>query len=248
MLDEFSTIKIDKTADAPTASGPGRPGASSSNAEGECVTDDFAKQLQEQMELLMGDIDESPEMRQQIETMMEDLTSAADANSHNQGKQPQHPAEARGESSSSSAPEDAFQETIRKTMERMQASGEQATAAATSGDSDDILAQMLKDMQNGGMDGDGGDEDFSKMLMGMMEQLTNKEILYGPMKDLYYKFPGWMSENRESTKEDDLKRYDEQQRLVGEIVARFERGGYSDEKVEDREYIVERMQKVSIIP
>ena len=240
MLDEFSTVNIDKKSDAPTASGPGRPDATIYN---EHITDDFAKQLQEQMASLMGDVDESPEMRQQIETMMEELTAAADADSHRVGGV-QNAAESRAESNAPSGPEDAFQETIRRTMERMQASGEQATAAATSEDSDDILAQMLRDMQSGGLDGDGGDEDFSKMLMGMMEQLTNKEILYIPMKELNDKFPGWMSQNRERTNVDDLRRYEEQQRLVGEIVERFERMSYSDENSKDRQFIVERMQKV----
>ena len=240
MLDEFSTVDADNKSDAPTASGPGRPDGPIHN---EHMTDDFAKQLQEQMASLMGDVDESPEMRQQIETMMEELTAAADADSHRVGGA-HNAAESRAESSTPLGPEDAFQETIRRTMERMQASREQATAAATSEDSEDILAQMLRDMQSGGLDGDGGDEDFSKMLMGMMEQLTNKEILYIPMKELNDKFPGWMSQNRESTKADDLKRYEEQQRLVGEIVERFERMSYSDENTKDRQFIVERMQKV----
>ena len=84
------------------------------------------------------------------------------------------------------------------------------------------------------------------MLMGMMEQLTNKEILYEPMKELHVKFPDWMERNRGKTKGEDLKRYEEQQRLVGEIVGRFEMKGYSDERAEDREFIVERMQLVCI--
>ena len=83
------------------------------------------------------------------------------------------------------------------------------------------------------------------MLMGMMEQLTNKEILYEPMKELRDKFPEWMSKNRASTAPDDLKRYEEQQRVVGEIVARFEKKGYSDDNVADREFIVDRMQQVT---
>ena len=41
-----------------------------------------------------------------------------------------------------------------------------------------------------------------------------------------------------------LARYQEQQVLVREITARFERSGYSDSDAKDREYIVERMQKV----
>ena len=84
------------------------------------------------------------------------------------------------------------------------------------------------------------------MLLGMMEQLTHKEILYEPMRELHDKFPAWMTANRDKTPRADLDRFDEQQRLVAEIVARFELPSYSDENAADREYIVDRMQKVSL--
>lgn len=140
----------------------------------------------------------------------------------------------------------SFQETIRRTMERMQSSGDQATAAAASGNTDDFMAEMLKQMSSGDFGGEGGDEDFSKMLMGMMEQLTNKEILYEPMKELHDKFPEWLIKNKSSTSADDLKRYEEQRTVVAEIVAKFDEPTYSDANAADREYIVERMQKVYI--
>jgi peroxin-19 len=144
-----------------------------------------------------------------------------------------------------SAGEDSFQETIKKTMERMQTSGEQATAAAAAtDDSNDILAELMKQMQGSGIDGEGNEEDFSKMLLGMMEQLTNKEILYEPMKELDDKFPEWMEKNKSTTSKEDLTRYEQQQLVVREIVARFEAKTYADSNVADREYIVDRMQKV----
>lgn len=139
----------------------------------------------------------------------------------------------------------SFQETIRKTMERMQASGDQATAAAAESSTEDFLAEMMKQLGDGNMDGAGSEEEFSKMLMGMMEQLTNKEILYEPMKELNDKFPEWLEKNREKTPAEDLKRYEEQQALVKEIVAKFEEKTYADGNAADREYIVDRMQKVS---
>lgn len=145
----------------------------------------------------------------------------------------------------SAAAEESFQETIQKTMERMQASGNKATAAAAEDDSDDILAELMKQMGAGALDGEGGDEDFSKMLLGMMEQLTNKEILYEPMKELDDKFPSWMEVNKEITPAADLERYEEQRKVVREIVAKFEEKTYKDSNVADREYIVDRMQKVS---
>lgn len=145
--------------------------------------------------------------------------------------------------------EASFQETIRRTMERMQASGEQATAAAAADEAsgDDFMAELLRQMQAGGGEGglEGSDEEFSKMLMGMMEQLTNKDILYEPMKELNDKFPEWMEANREKVPEADRKRYELQQGFVREIVAKFEESSYSDSNAADREYIVDRMQKVS---
>lgn len=155
----------------------------------------------------------------------------------------------RGTTTSKAVPsaggEESFQETIKKTIERIQASGEQATAAAAANDSDDILAELMKQMQAGaGLDGEGSEEDFSKMLLGMMEQLTNKEILYEPMKELDDKFPEWIKKNKSKTLKDDMKRYEEQQVVVREIVEKFEEKTYADSNVTDREYIVERMQKV----
>lgn len=133
-------------------------------------------------------------------------------------------------------------------MERMQTSGEQATAAAAAEGSDDFLAELLKQMQSGGLEGEGSEEEFSKMLMGMMEQLTHKDILYEPMKELHEKFPGWLEKNRAATSKEDLERYELQQKLVSEIVAKFEEPNYADTSKEHHEYIVDRMQKVRCPP
>lgn len=141
----------------------------------------------------------------------------------------------------------SFQDNIRRTMERMQASGESATAAATADSqaADDLLAEMLKSMNSGGGGlGESSEEDFSKMLLGMMEQLTNKEILYEPMKELNEKYPEWLEKNKATISAEDLARYKEQHRLAGEIVAKFEEKSYADSNAADREYIVGRMQKV----
>lgn len=102
------------------------------------------------------------------------------------------------------------------------------------------MAGLLKEMEAGGKP----DDEFSKVLLGMMEQLTNKDILYEPMKELHDKFPEWIENNRKSVPEPDMKRYQEQQNLVTEIVAKFEAHDYTDENAEYREYIVRRMQQV----
>lgn len=247
MLDEFSSAKIDTQKDVPQPSGPGRPQpevAPPIASEDILNDDEFARELQAGMAGLLGNLESAPDMQRQIESFMRGVGGDAGLGPPLSEFAPSAASKHNNDAESSTGAEESFQETIRKTMERMQNSGEQATAAATSPDQDDIFAQMLKEMQSGGLDGAGNEEDFSKMLMGMMEQLTNKDILYEPMQELHNKFPEWMSKHRESTGKEDLDRYEEQQRLVGEIVAKFEDKGYSDSNAADREYIVERMQKV----
>ncbi|KAF2399125.1 Pex19-domain-containing protein [Trichodelitschia bisporula] len=250
VLDEFAATKLDSKP-LPTSSGPGRPPTAPSASDPLLPfpdDDEFAKQLQAGMADLLGELHTSPEMQKQFEDLVKELGEAATANPTLLGPAP--PPEVTG--SSKAAAEDAaakaeasFQETIRKTMERMQTSSEAAgQAAAQSSEEDDFLAAMLKEMEKGGAEGLGSEEDFSKLLFGMMEQLTNKEILYEPMKELHDKFPAWMEANKDKVKPDDLKRYQEQQTLVREIVGKFEEAGYTDERVDCREYIVERMQKM----
>lgn len=257
MLDEFTPSQPEPKAPSLPASGPGRPPNTTTTTSAppglEAVSeglsdDDFAKQLQAGMAELMGELETSPDVQAQFENMLKELGAAAA-----QEETAASPSSSKGvpktkaakASASATSEEASFQETIAKTMERMRASGDSATAAAASDDTDDILAEMMKAMSAGGLDGEGGEEEFSKMLLGMMEQLTNKEILYEPMKELDDKFPAWMEKNAGKVEAADMKRYKEQQVFVREIVKRFETKGYKDENAADREYIVERMQKAS---
>lgn len=238
--------------------------------------DEFARSLQAGMAELLGDLEGNPDMQKQFEDLVKELgegvtavgadsASTTGASTTAKGGNSEEDliaaalsglpgATATNQSSAEKAKVEAsFQETIRATMERMNASSASATEATSSSaaGSDDFLSAMLAEMEKGGGDpssllgGAGGDEDFSKLLLGMMEQLTNKDILYEPMKELHDKFPAWMAANKDTCKKEDLDRYLEQQRLVGEITGKFEEKTYADSKVEDREYIVDRMQKVS---
>ncbi|ETS81689.1 hypothetical protein PFICI_06691 [Pestalotiopsis fici W106-1] len=198
---------------------------------------------------------EQPKLQAQFESFFGNLRNSGWLNADDEPVEPAGPEPSSSSSKDKAAPsaeqvaaelsENAsFQETIRKTMARMQASGDQATAAAAAeGSEDDFIAEMMKAMKD--LPGaDGSEEDFSKVLMGMMEQLTNKEILYEPMRELNEKFPGWMEKNGKTLNKEDKDRYEEQQRLVAEMVAKFEEPTYKDENVADREYIVDRMQKM----
>jgi len=251
---------------APKASGPGRPPAVEDASEfPDAGEEALAAQLQAGMANLMSELDENPDMQAQFEAMMKELIAAGEAPSEAEAARHVEQAakavpkiegdddEPKGRGSGKKG-EEHFSETVKRTMARMQASDSTASASASAPEAqsseEDLLAQMMKELQAGGtgLGGEGGEEDFNKMLMNMMTQLTNKEILYEPMKELHDKFPGWMEKHRDSkeVKREDMERYIEQQRLVGEIVQRFERKGYSDDNEGDRDYIVERMQKVRL--
>ncbi|KAL3434444.1 Pex19 protein family-domain-containing protein [Aspergillus tetrazonus] len=139
---------------------------------------------------------------------------------------------------------ESFNDAIQQTINRMKESGDKATAAASEDNTDDLIAQLLKAMEAGG-DGSGGDEgDLTKIFMGMMEQLSNKDMLYEPMKELDTKFGPWLKENKGKGKvsDADMERYEKQAQLVGEIVRKFEEPSYTDEDPGCREYVWEKMQ------
>ncbi|KAL4764398.1 putative peroxisomal membrane protein receptor Pex19 [Aspergillus foveolatus] len=139
---------------------------------------------------------------------------------------------------------ESFNDAIQRTINRMKESGEKATAAVSEDNADDLIAQLLKAMEAGG-DGSGGDEgDLTKIFMGMMEQLSNKDMLYEPMKELDTKFGPWLKENKGKGKvsDADMERYEKQAQLVGEIVRKFEEPGYTDEDPGCREYVWDKMQ------
>ncbi|EKV07303.1 Peroxin 19 [Penicillium digitatum] len=143
-------------------------------------------------------------------------------------------------------PVDSFNDAIKRTMGRMKESGDKATAAINEDDiSEDMLAQLLKAVE-AGASGAGEDGDLSKMFMGMMEQLSNKEMLYEPMKELDVKFGPWIEKNKGSGKvsAEDMQRFETQARVVKQIVAKFEEKNFSDDDPKCREYVWERMQEM----
>ncbi|KAL8914439.1 MAG: hypothetical protein Q9171_000944 [Xanthocarpia ochracea] len=240
LLDEFSSSKVTMNEDSGPSAHTPQQNFPHDHVSTTAAADDFAQQLQDQMAALMGDGEETPEMRKEIQAILQELGAAIETDTASVP-----PAPETSQNKPSTATDESFQEAILRTMQRMQDSGDKAHAEAVAGeDSEDILAQMLKEMQNGDSSASTSEPELSKMLMTMMEQLTNKEILYDPMKELNDKFPNWISNNKASVQADDLLRYEKQQRLIAEIVGKFEETTYSDTNAKDREYIVERMQEM----
>lgn len=240
LLDDFSSSKITTGEQSGPPAHTPQQNISSDQGSSPATTDGFTRQLEAQMAALMGDGEETPEMRKEIQAVLQELGAAVETEP---ASVPQ--TSDMGQAFPAAAADESFQDAILRTVRRMQDSGNIPNVEAAAGEgSDDILAQMLEEMQNGDSSASAGEPEFSKMLMTMMEQLTNKDILYDPMKELNDKFPDWMSDNKGSVQADDLLRYQRQQRLITEIVCKFEESTYSDANAEDREHIVKRMQEV----
>lgn len=155
-------------------------------------------------------------------------------------------ARASGSGAGAGTAPESFSDAIQRTVNRMKESGDKATAAAAD-DSDDLVAQLLKAVEAGAAGG-GDDGDLTKMFMGMMEQLSNKEMLYEPMKELDGKFGPWITQNRGKVPDEDMARYESQARVVSQIVCKFEEEGYTDKDEKCRDYIWEKMQEVCLVP
>lgn len=142
----------------------------------------------------------------------------------------------------------SFEDTIRKTMARMESSSAAAASATAQASApkseEDMLAEMLRALESetGGAGAGGDDGDLSKMFLGMMEQLTNKDMLYEPMKELSTKYPEWLEQNRAKLDKAEFDRFSRQRVIVDEIVAKFEEAGYSDDNAQCREFVWEKMQ------
>ncbi|KAI9653722.1 MAG: Peroxisome chaperone and import receptor [Trizodia sp. TS-e1964] len=254
VLDEFSATDSGQAKNPSRDFVPFTSGteAGLENEESEEFPDveDFATELQSGMAELLSGIDSSPEIQQQFEILVKELANATDPSAKSPLSQPIDPSNTNPPPLQNG--EESFQATIQRTMERMRESSSQTTASLNNrsletpegvdGDDDQFLATLLGQFDPNVNGASPSDEDFSSLLVGMMAQLTNKEILYEPMLELHKKLPAYLSAHNSTLSESDIKRYKEQQQVVGEIVGRFEAPEYSDEKIEDREFIVERMQ------
>ena len=109
-----------------------------------------------------------------------------------------------------------------------------------------MLANLIKALQTTGLDPDEEDGGLMNVVAAMMEQLSNKEMLYEPMKELDAKFGPWLVENKGKGKfsDEEMERFEKQATIASQIVAKFEEPGYTDEDAKCREYVWGKMQEV----
>jgi peroxin-19 len=148
--------------------GPVPPPNPSAPSEPNFTDDDFMLQLQKGMEELMQEMEASPAVRNDFESLVKSMSEAT---------------------ATTPIAKNSFSDTLSQTMERIQESESAADKArdeaSIQSETDAFLTEMLKQLDSaGGGDGVGGEAGMAKLLEGMMEQLVSKDILYEPIKDL----------------------------------------------------------------
>ncbi|KAK5089475.1 Peroxisome chaperone and import receptor [Exophiala xenobiotica] len=173
------------------------------------------------------------------------IAGVATAEKHRRESE-QEGAQASSSSAAAGKSNKSFEDTIKQTMSRLNESDTQAKTAtqqSANKSEEDMLAEMLKALDAGG--GEGGEDGISKMFLSMMQQLTQKDMLYEPMKELHDQYPDWLAKNKPpKLKQEEYNRYIKQSEIVRDITNKFEEPGYKDEDEKYRQYIWDKMQEM----
>ncbi|ODV64980.1 Pex19-domain-containing protein [Hyphopichia burtonii NRRL Y-1933] len=194
-------------------------GATSANKP---VNDEFKTKIED----LIKDLNiEDPDTKDQFEKLVKEFENDHKEDMDTATKNPQY-----------------FDDIMKQTMNRLKKSGEtideQLKNDPSSGNPEDMLTQLLAGL--GGPDGAGsgdGDFDMSKLLVDMLEQLSSKEVLYEPIKDLNTKFPDYLKEKKGVISEEEHQNYTKQYEITNDIVAMFESSDFNDEDKQKREQV-----------
>jgi peroxin-19 len=198
------------------------------------LDDDFAKSLQEGVGSILQELKDEPGALENFEALMASLSEAT-------GAQPPSTKGTTTAKSGGAATGGDFHDTISKTMDRLKES--RAQMNDKSQDETDFLADMLK--QLGDAAGQDGDSDGLKgLLAGLLDELSSKEILYEPIKDMADRYGPWLEKNGSKISADEKARYEKQYAIARAIRDKFEEPGYSDSDKAARRFITEKMEEM----
>uniref|UniRef100_A0A060T1P4 ARAD1C22286p n=1 Tax=Blastobotrys adeninivorans TaxID=409370 RepID=A0A060T1P4_BLAAD len=201
------------------------------------LDEEFAKKLKLGVDQLLAEMGDDPEAKQSFEALMAGISQST-------GSDGATGAKGTGSSAApSSSSAGGFQDTISQTMNRLKESRQDLDEQQSQFSSEaDFLAKMMKELESASGSGDG--MDMTNLLDEMLQELSSKEILYEPIKEMNDKYPAWLEKNGNSLPKDELERYKKQQKIVREICQKFEAPDYSDSDAETRKFITDRMQEM----
>ncbi|KAH9476275.1 Peroxisome biogenesis protein 19-1 [Psilocybe cubensis] len=246
--------------DAPPPSIPGSGSAldPTSEADEDALSSEFAKELALGMESLMreitGEVSKSDVDADGSETTEDErarafkaaweamLIEGMDANIAGAGD-----ASAKKESSSTSTA-GGFQDKIKQAMEKLKESETKlggSTSGAGAPSDPESLEALLKSLGDLGLgEGEDDEKELAGFLENMMGQLMSKDVLYEPLKELADGFPPYLEKPPSPLSAEDRKRYESQLVCVRQILAVFEKDGYSDTNAECNKQIVDLMSEM----
>ncbi|KAF4609546.1 hypothetical protein D9613_012315 [Agrocybe pediades] len=139
----------------------------------------------------------------------------------------------------------AFQDKIKQAMEKLKESESKFQASGANKNDPESLEDLLKSLGDLGLGAGGEDEqELAGFLENMMGQLMSKEVLYEPLKELADGFPGYLAKPPAPLSQEDRTRYQSQLECVRKILAVFEKPDYSDSTLEYNKQIVDLMSEM----
>lgn len=134
-----------------------------------------------------------------------------------------------------------FKSVVSKTLDRLKENGSKVDTNLAKEEkqknTDDILSQLLDQLVENGDVGDNpdGEKGVDNAILNILNQMSSKEVLYQPMKDMQAELDQWLQAHRDDEEHSDkMDDYLKQRELVEEIVKIFENESYTNETHRDR--------------
>ncbi|CCD24751.1 Pex19p NDAI_0D04370 [Naumovozyma dairenensis CBS 421] len=109
-------------------------------------------------------------------------------------------------------------------------------SSSENGNPDDILSSLLDQLVQGGEQGEGdiGEDGMDNAILNILNQMSSKEVLHQPMKEMYLEFDEWFKDHREEEEfKDKIVTYDKQYLIIGKIVTLYEKDDYTNDLYRD---------------
>ncbi|CCK70185.1 Pex19p KNAG_0D04400 [Huiozyma naganishii CBS 8797] len=190
--------------------------------------------LREEFTNLMSGGDGQEQATRDFDTVMDSLKAASAGGA------------VRGEGSvSKDSVGTGFQDIVADTLDKLKKSGDAAPQSQPKsqppqppqgeGNPDDVLSQLLSQLVDGSGPAELGEDGMDGAIWGILNQMSSREVLYEPMREMQADFVRWFDEHGEEPEHaEKIETYKKQRALVDELVAVYDSPGYTNELCRDR--------------
>ncbi|XP_077470764.1 peroxisomal biogenesis factor 19 [Stigmatopora argus] len=158
--------------------------------------------------------------------------------------------EAAGKVGTDTASQQEFTSCLKDTLRGLAKNADNLQSSGLAGD-DLVNALEGLGLDEGGESGGGGGGDDANILpimQSIMQNLLSKEVLYPSLKEITAKYPEWLEANRSSLSPEDVQRYEQQAKVMGEICQRFEKEEDGDQVFEGIMELMQQLQELGQPP